>query len=239
MTAFEVVRFARTLKPRWVIVENVVHMRSWRRYEEWRKDMKDMGYHCREQVLNASDFGVPQSRRRLFVTFDRLRQPPEIRPSHRVRLRTAREILNPNGKFPFVALRAPRRAKPTLERAKRAMAKVGRHRSFLIVYYGTDGAGGWQRLSVPLRTVTTLDRFAYVRPVRRKHMMRMLQVPELKKAMGFPDKFKLRHGTRRDKIKLVGNAVCPQVIRAILRELLKHERKGRKLRLSRNAQAAH
>ena len=30
---------------------------------------------------------------------------------------------------------------------------------FLIVYYGSDGAGGWQALDRPLRTLTTLDRF--------------------------------------------------------------------------------
>jgi len=221
-TAFQVVRFARTIKPRWIIVENVIHMRSWRRYQEWLREMQELGYHYREQVLNASDFGVPQSRKRLFVTFDRLRQPPEIQPSNKVKPRTARQVMDLNGKFSFVALETPRRAKPTLERAKRAMAEVGKRQPFIIVYYGTDGAGGWQRLSVPLRTVTTLDRFAYVRPVRGKHMMRMLQVPELKRAMGFSRKFKLNRGTRRDKIKLIGNAVCPPVVSAIVRALTKH-----------------
>lgn len=227
MTAFAVARFARAFKPRWIVVENVIHMRSWRRYEEWLNKMQELGYYYREQVLNAVDFGVPQSRKRLFIVFDRFRQPPEVRPSTKVKKRVARHVLRLNGAFPFADLKTPKRAKPTLERAERAIEKIGRHRSFLIVYYGTDGAGGWQKLSVPLRTVTTLDRFAYVRPVRGEHKMRMLQVPELKRAMGLPEKFKLRHGTRRDKVKLIGNAVCPQVIRAIVRELLKAERNGR------------
>jgi DNA (cytosine-5)-methyltransferase 1 len=50
--------------------------------------------------------------------------------------------------------------------------------------------------------------------------MRMLQVPELKKAMGFPDIYKLEHGTRREKIKLLGNAVCPPVMCALIQALV-------------------
>ncbi len=50
--------------------------------------------------------------------------------------------------------------------------------------------------------------------------MRMLQVPELQKAMGFPLKYKLRYGTRRTKIKLLGNAVCPPVMRAVVHRLI-------------------
>src|SRR5439155_531221 len=97
---------------------------------------------------------------------------------------------------------------------------------FLVVYYGTDkgGAsmGGWQTLDVPLRTVTTLDRFALVKP-RRRHgkTFRMLQVPELVKAMGFLPirQFRLPQGSRREKIQLLGNAVCPAVMEAIVRKL--------------------
>jgi len=43
------------------IVENVINMRRWRRYQEWLKRLTALGYHCREQVMNAADFGVPVS----------------------------------------------------------------------------------------------------------------------------------------------------------------------------------
>jgi DNA (cytosine-5)-methyltransferase 1 len=49
--------------------------------------------------------------------------------------------------------------------------------------------------------------------------MRMLQVPELQKAMGFPANYRLKRGTRRDRIKLLGNAVCPPVMEAIVRTI--------------------
>jgi DNA (cytosine-5)-methyltransferase 1 len=39
--------------------------------------------------------------------------------------------------------------------------------------------------------------------------MRMLQVSELKKAMGFKRDYKMKQGTRRENIKILGNGVCP------------------------------
>ena len=47
--------------------------------------------------------------------------------------------------------------------------------------------------------------------------MRMLQVPELKRAMGFSGDFAFPVGTRRDRIRLLGNAVCPPVMEAVVR----------------------
>jgi DNA (cytosine-5)-methyltransferase 1 len=52
--------------------------------------------------------------------------------------------------------------------------------------------------------------------------MRMLQVPELKAAMGFSKSYSLVAGTRREKIKLLGNAVCPPVMKTALRCLTRN-----------------
>jgi len=46
--------------------------------------------------------------------------------------------------------------------------------------------------------------------------MRMLQVPELKRAMGFRADYAMNHGTRRENIKILGNGVCPPVMEAIV-----------------------
>ena len=76
---------------------------------------------------------------------------------------------------------------------------------------------GWQRLDRPLRTITTVDRFGLVEWTSKEPTLRMLQVPELKRAMGFGNAFIMRHGARRDKIKILGNAVSPPVIAEIFR----------------------
>jgi DNA (cytosine-5)-methyltransferase 1 len=220
-TAFQVVRFAKAFMPRWIVIENVVHMRSWKKYKSWLQDIRNLGYEVREQVINAADHGVPQSRRRLFILCDREKTPQSVEPTIKKR-KTAASIIDRNGHFNFSPLRKKNRAAATLSRANRAIRVVGKKTAFLIVYYGSDAAGGWQRTRVPLRTLTTLDRFGYVRPKKKKkgYEMRMLQVPEIRAAMGFPAKHGLNHGTRREKIKLLGNAVCPPVMKAVIRTLI-------------------
>jgi DNA (cytosine-5)-methyltransferase 1 len=217
-TAYQIVRFAEVFKPRWIIVENVVHMKTWRSYKAWLGRLMGLGYNVRAQVINAADHGVPQARRRLFILCDLEQKPPQVQPTKK-RKKTARSVLDKNGHFAFSPLRTDNRAVPTLERADRAIGTIGHAEPFLLVYYGSDAAGGWQKLDVPLRTVTTVDRFAYVRPSGDGHEMRMLQVPEVKAAMGFPKRYALEHGTRREKIKLLGNAVCPPVMSAVISAL--------------------
>jgi DNA (cytosine-5)-methyltransferase 1 len=218
-TAFQVVRFARAIKPRWIVVENVVSMRNWSRYSEFLTDLEALGYFIRQQVLNAKDFGVPQSRRRLFITCDREEEPrPIVLRPHKIR--GAVHIIDQNGTYKYTPLRLRSRAKATLQRADRAICELGKSKPFLLVYYGSDHAGGWQKIDAPLRTITTLDRFALVKPEASGHIMRMLQVPELQRAMGLPKSFKLQHGTRRDRVRMMGNAVCAPVMRRVISTLI-------------------
>jgi DNA (cytosine-5)-methyltransferase 1 len=224
-TAFEVIRFAKVLQPRWVVVENVISMRQWEHFDRWREKMNQLGYQTREVVLDAQDFGVPQSRRRLFILCD-LKEVPSL-PAIRVQKPLpVFDILHGEQSNGFnygmtrLFWKRPARAKDTLDRARRAIEELGSKTPFLIVYYGTDAAGGWQSLDRPLRTITTLDRFALVEPRPTGHVMRMLQPPELAKAMGFPDDYKWPKATRRERIKLVGNAVAPPVMKAIVGALV-------------------
>jgi DNA (cytosine-5)-methyltransferase 1 len=217
-TAMQIVRYARTFKPRWIVMENVVHMRPWPRYVVLIETLRRMGYRIREQVLDAASFGVPQKRRRLFVICDREAEPAEISPGAN-KASWVRDVLDPDDIWEMTALFKKGRARDTKARARRAIAALGQWNSFLIVYYGTDGCGGWQPLDRPLRTITTIDRFALVRPSVNGYRMRMLQVPELQRAMGASPEFCLTVGTRRDKIKLLGNGVCPPVMENIVTSL--------------------
>lgn len=217
-TAFQIIPFARKLTPRWVVIENVVSMRRWSRYQEFKNELHNLGYHIREQVLDSATFGVPQSRRRLFLLCDLERLPDPIQTLSGCR-RSARSIVDLDGTFHWSPLRTERRAAATLEKAERGIREVGQNRPFLVVYYGSDHAGGWQPLSRPLRTITTLDRFAIVKPSPHGHLMRMLQVPELQSAMGM-EGMRLEHGSRREQIKMIGNAVCPPVMCAVIKQLV-------------------
>jgi DNA (cytosine-5)-methyltransferase 1 len=173
----------------------------------------------RMEVLDAADFGVPQTRRRLFILCDRDHEPRAVVRRKRKR-RTARDVIELDGEWPSRPLRIPERAEATIERAERGIAALGRGRPFLIVYYGSDGSGGWQSLDRPLRTLTTLDRFGLVAWEGKEPMLRMLQVDELRRAMGFPKDYRFAHGARRDKIKMIGNGVCPPVMEAVVETLI-------------------
>lgn len=211
-----VVNFIEDLDPEFIVLENVSMMRHWEGYRELYETLeKRYGYQMRAQILDAADFGVPQSRKRLFIFGSKCQRPPEIRPTVR-RHRPASNILDRMDKWPAGPLDNGRRAQATLDRVKHAVSEIGSGRDFLTVYYGSDKAGGYQTLDRPLRTLTTVDRFGLVQWTGRRPTLRMLQVPELKRAMGLPAKFSMRHGTRRDRVKLLGNGVCPQVMHAVI-----------------------
>jgi DNA (cytosine-5)-methyltransferase 1 len=219
-TAMQAVRFARFFRPRWVVVENVVHMRPWSRYGELKESLRKLGYHVAEQVLDSADFGVPQSRKRLFLVGDLKKKPGLVKFRKTQKRKSVRSILDRPGRWKTRPLFQPHRATSTLERADRAFSELGPARPFLLVYYGTDGAGGWQSLTRPLRTVTTIDRFALVTPSSDGPMMRMLQVDELKRAMGHNRNFLLSFGSRRERIRLLGNGVCPPVMKKVIHYLI-------------------
>jgi DNA (cytosine-5)-methyltransferase 1 len=223
-TAFQVIRFARVFRPQWIVVENVVSMRRWARFQGFKERLQRLGYKVREEVLNAADFGVPQTRRRLFLLCDRQCQPDPT-PKLGARRRSAASVVEMSGRYGWSPLRTSKRANATLERAERAIQVVGTNEPFLLVYYGSDHSGGWQGLDRPLRTITTLDRFAAVKPTGCGHLMRMLQVSELQEAMGMSG-MSFPHGSRRDRIKMIGNAVCPPVMHHVVRHLAFGERAG-------------
>lgn len=208
-------RFGRLLRPRWMVIENVPAMRNWSAYPTFLKFLEQEGYCLREQILEASQYGVPQSRKRLYILCDREGLPPEVPPACSEPV-PVRFLLNLNGTYPASPLKKAGRAAKTLERAERAFEALGRDTPLLMVYYGSGIQ--WQTLDVPLRTVTTHDRFALILPDGKgEHVMRMLQPDELQAAMGFPTEFNLEAcPTRGGKIHLLGNAVCPPVMKAIV-----------------------
>ena len=216
-TAFQVTRYAEVLRPKWIVVENVIEMASWSEQPKLLEELWALDYFVKEVRLNAADFGVAQSRKRLFLLCT-LANDVQI-PEGNKKLNAASTIIDWSDKYSFTPLFKKGRAENTLARAENAINALGGKEPFIIVYYGTGE--GWQSIEDPLRTITTLDRFALVKPKKSGHQMRMLQPEELKLAMGFSkDDYNLNLNlTRRDKIKLMGNGVCPPVMTSIIKNL--------------------
>lgn len=229
-----VMPFVRELEPRWVVLENVSGMKRWDGYQELMEELS-LHYQLRTQMLDSADFGVPQTRKRLFIMGDRLQKPAKVIGTGSVA--KAVEILDSASEWKAKELFGGRLAENTMARVARGMEALGTQQDFLVVYYGSDRAGGWQPLDRPLRTLTTVDRFGLVRWVDGVATFRMLQVSELRRAMGYPDDAVLKRGSRRDRVKLLGNGVCPPVMQAVVESLVveavtSRAKNGRRLELA-------
>ena len=67
---FEIIRFAKILKPKYLFLENVKGLLNHEKGETFQTiltTMDELGYDAEWQVLNSKDFGVPQNRERVFV----------------------------------------------------------------------------------------------------------------------------------------------------------------------------
>lgn len=222
-TAIGIIPWIEAMEPRWLIVENVNRMKKWGRHNELVSTIESYGYTVNDLFLNSADFGTPQSRRRMFLVCDRegsVITRESLTALHKRTSKSARSIIDWSDKYKSRPLYTSNRAKATIERAERAINELGIRKDFIIVYYGSDYAGGWQSLDSPLRTVTTLDRFGLVTWKGDTPYLRMLQPPELLKAMGAGSTHKLPHGSRRDKVKLCGNGVCSPVMEMIFKKII-------------------
>lgn len=230
-SALGIVDWIEAMSPKWVIVENVNRMKKWSRHDELVESIVSCDYTVSDLLLNASDFGSAQARKRMFLLCSRdgvSIEKEDLRFGRRRKTKSARDIIDWTDRYLSSPLYKPGRAKATLERAERAFSEIGRNKPFLVVYYGSDYAGGWQDIDAPLRTVTTIDRFGLVTWKKGQPYLRMLQPDELKRAMGTGREHKLPVGTRREKVKLCGNGVCADVMEAIFRHIVALEQQTSK-----------
>ncbi|MBI3230488.1 MAG: DNA cytosine methyltransferase [Burkholderiales bacterium] len=230
-TAIGIVPWVESMHPRWLIVENVNRMKKWDRHNELVESIENLGYTVSDLLLNSADFGSAQARKRMFLVCDR--DGTTTTREHLLAYvkkgpASANSVIEWRAAYKATPLYKEGRAKATLDRAERAITELGRGVPFLIVYYGSDYAGGWQRLDAPLRTVTTIDRFGLVTLVRDVPLLRMLQPTELLHAMCGETEHKLPFGSRREQVKLCGNGVCSEVMAAIFRRIKAEQQKTSK-----------
>lgn len=218
-TAFAVLGAVDWHRPPFLLVENVREFLSWDGYRGWKTILQDFGYELTEQVLDAADFGVPQHRERLFICGTR-RGALELKAPKVPHVPAASII---DWDYPaWSPIATPRRSLATLGRIARARLR-GLGERFLVAYYGGEKHG--RPLSKPLGTITTRARFAVVDGPR----MRMLNTQEVRKAMGFPEEYRLPGPCRDHKgepltaheaaVYMLGNAVPPPVARELVSQI--------------------
>jgi DNA (cytosine-5)-methyltransferase 1 len=204
-TAWAVVSAIEFHRPRFVVVENVPRFRSWRLYQIWLEALRAYGYSLTENLLDAADFGVAQSRLRLFVVGS-LGAPISIAKPRRKR-RCAGDVL----RFDAGDWK-PIKSKTA---GVRSRVKAGR-KNFgdrFLTQHVTNHPG--RSLDRPIGTITTKQHWAIVKGSK----IRMVQPAELRELMGFPRSYLLPAGAVAST-NLLGNAVCPPVAKSIVRQLM-------------------
>lgn len=106
----DVTRFVRALRPMTVLAENVPGLARDAVFDKFIDDLDALGYQRRHEVVDASDYGVPQRRRRLLIVASRLGRPPVgERSPQRVTVREALAGLPAAGSTCDVLHEAPER----------------------------------------------------------------------------------------------------------------------------------
>lgn len=208
-TAWAVVSAAECHRPATVLVENVPEFAQWALYPAWCAAMNALGYALQPMLIDAADHGVAQHRRRLFVVCTRSKYPIDLQLQQRTHIGSVQIIDFDAGRWQPID--KPGRAAATLARVQAGRAAHGGR--FVTAYYGSETGG--RCLRRPLGAITTRARWAVIDGDR----MRMLSVSECRRAMGFPDDYRLPERDK-DALHMLGNAVVPPVARDVITAMM-------------------
>ncbi len=189
--AWVVIRWARAVAPRVIMLENVEEFQDWGplldngmpcpirkglTFRRWKKQLENLGYavECRE--LRACDYGAPTIRKRLFVIARRDGVPiawPE--PTHGLGLipyRTAAECIDWSHPCPSIFERKRPLAEATMRRIAKGVMRyvIDAKEPFIVTCnHGGEGFRG-QGVHEPMKTITAArDAHGLVVPFLTEH----------------------------------------------------------------------
>lgn len=187
--AWLAIRWAKAVKPRVIVVENVEEFLTWgpldndgnpdpakagRTFKMWCGRLRALGYTIEHRLLVAADFGAPTSRKRLFIVARCDGQPirwpaPTHGPGRAKPWRTAAEVIDWSLPCPSIFGRKRPLADATLRRIAAGVRRyvIESPRPFIVPVKTWGGGGNGPRsLDEPMRTVTASKRgeFALVSP---------------------------------------------------------------------------
>ncbi len=220
----EMLRIVRQVRPKYVIGENVqgfYRLHNGIYFEDYCRKLRRAGYEVHHQILTASDYGIPQHRKRLFIVGVRKNIVGSFsfpRPTHGpnspknlpfVPLESVIQELKDVPEKYFFSQRAVEGVKKAKNNMKRALA---------------------QDLSKPSLTITShlakvslnsRDPVLLVDP--DKETYRRFTPSEAAEIQSFPHSFEFA-GSEADAYRQIGNAIPPVLMWHLIRELQKFDR---------------
>lgn len=247
------VNFVSTLKPKYFVMENVPNMASMAGGAILRaaiEEFESLGYNVSSQILLASDFGVPQNRRRLFVVgvasdykFE-FPQPTFGSTSPKITTADAISDLTERSLVDGTSYHLPPITDYQKEMRKGSNSvwnhQITNHESKTIdtISLVPDG-GNYKDLPEHLQGTRRVNiawtRYSSTKPSltidtgHRHHFHykfnRIPTVRESARLQSFPDSFKFS-SSRTSQYRQVGNAVPPLLALAVGRKLMEHMKGG-------------
>lgn len=199
---FEALRWVEVIRPRWIAMEQVPPAAD--AFRLISRELERLGYRSDVACLSSETFGVPQSRRRVFLMAHRGRRwswPEPTHQNYRHGVPRVDPALDMFGRLPWVSM---------------AEALGGDIGTVAVAAHGR-GARYSRPTSEPCRTLTNNTHGVTL----GDGWPMALTEEQGCTLMGFPpgtaDNLE---GTKRDRWRIIGNAVCPPVARAVLGALL-------------------
>jgi len=248
----EVIRFVRAFRPRVVVIENVLgmlYLNKAKTVDHIMSSLRRLGYHPHWRVLVASDYGVPQARRRVFIVATLAEVPvSKIFPRRsRKKVSVAQALsdlsfLEANEQSLYYKL--PPRSKYQRLMRKTAMVLFNHEspnhsrkiqRRFESIPVGQNGSEVLKRVRTGKRTFFKLDPRKVARTVTtlpedfiHYSRSRVMTVREMARLQSIPDSFhflgpRTTGGPRRSRecpqYTQAGNAVPPLMAERVFRQL--------------------
>jgi DNA (cytosine-5)-methyltransferase 1 len=219
-----VARAIAKIRPDCAVIENVSTVLAQKhgdRLESFRQVLTGTGYHVEKKVLDSSEYGVPQKRKRAFFLVTRRPLDPkridDLLARHKMPPVTTRDALHGLPTPPVrpaiyddeAEVQGPANHL-AMRHSKRVMDKIAG------IPPGT-GPMSYRRLH-PIRPANTLFS-GHRAPPAHFAEPRSITVREAARLQGFPDSFRV-YGSFANQMEQVTNAVPPPLARAVLSVLI-------------------
>lgn len=232
----ELLRAVREVRPKMVLVENVVGLTNgaMRPYlDELVEDLEQLDYTVTWKVLNAADFGVSQRRNRVFIVGTSESEFEFPTPTH-----------GPQAKAPWVPSGSVISRTEVIGEPNRSIVTYAKNPDLRPSPYDGhlyNGGGRPMDLSKPARTILAsaggnkthfVDTAETVERYHRSLMkggrprtgrakgMRRITVAESAMLQSFPQTYRFS-GSRSSQYRQVGNAVPPELAKAVAKQIMK------------------
>lgn len=234
---FEYIRILEYTQPKFFVAENVSGMMS-KRHNPAVENILGLfdraGYDVNIKLLNASEFGVPQDRKRVF--YIGFRKDLNINYKFPEPIETERKKTLKDAIWDLKDL-----AIPALEKNKTngENCKVLNHEYFIgsysPIYMSRNRVRGWNEQSFTIQAsgrqapqhpqapkMIEVEKNKRIFSPEHEHLYRRLSVREAARIQGFPDDFEFVYNDLNDGYKMIGNAVPILLSEIIALSIKKH-----------------